>query len=498
MITQMRYMPVEEQSYPFQTAVHRCRLEKRSYIEDEYLMSGTANLYTETGMEHEVKVFYGNAPYTTRLLVRRPAEIKNFSGNVVLEILNSTARVDIDRMWVNTWEYLTQNGDIYVGITSKGHVVESLKRFDAKRYAEVNWNNPLPERQPEAEDSLGFLPQFESGLYWDMQTELAGLLRSQDEKNPLRDYVAFSHPYLYLLGWSQSTGYINRTLASFAYRPENCAAGSLFDGYLAAGGDSSLAPVNSCEIRESNGRMCRAGTAPFQGIARSREPLIAINTESENRGANWGADRDMPQEKFRSYQIAGTSHDAYYNMDCYYEGQLGEDAARAGTPLLYEGTAAPLDVPYHYVFHAALRNLYAWVREGVPAPHAPRIEVTATPEGSFDALMAMQGGPSMKYENRKDLFGNSLGGIRLATQDYPIGRYESYSVRSDGSLQGLYGSVHTFPREQLQLLYGSLAHYKELVRSNAQSNIAEGFLLEQDEEAYVEYCVQLAARGGLR
>ena len=106
---------------------------------------------------------------------------------MVVEVLNATAMMDIDRMWVNSWKHFTRSGDVYVGITSKGHVVDALKRFDPARYAPISWANPMPERAipPFAKGPFPFLAQYESGLFWDMQVELARLLRSEDAKNPL-------------------------------------------------------------------------------------------------------------------------------------------------------------------------------------------------------------------------------------------------------------------------------------------------------------------------
>ena len=182
MITKMTQIPVTEENYPFQSAAKKCNFDALGYIEDEYFMSGTANVYTEKDKNHQVEPIFEGAPYTTRLLIRRPADPKKFSGNVVIEILNASAMMDIDRMWVNTWQYLTRNGDIYIGITSKGHVVDTLKRFNPERYAEINWVNPMPEREaPQVQGPFGCLPQYEAGLYWDMQTDLARLLRTDSE-----------------------------------------------------------------------------------------------------------------------------------------------------------------------------------------------------------------------------------------------------------------------------------------------------------------------------
>ncbi|MDR2304344.1 MAG: hypothetical protein LBE10_07135 [Treponema sp.] len=65
---------------------------------------------------------------------------------VVVEILNSTANFDIGRIRVNSWPFFMRNGDIYAGITGKGHVVDSLLRFGKKRYGPINRAKPLPGR----------------------------------------------------------------------------------------------------------------------------------------------------------------------------------------------------------------------------------------------------------------------------------------------------------------------------------------------------------------
>lgn len=495
MITEMKQIPVTADSYPFQTAARRCAFEEIGYVEDEYFMSGTANIYTETDQEHHVKPIYEGAPYTTRLLVRRPADKARFSGNVVVEILNASAMMDIDRMWVNTWQYLTRNGDIYIGVTSKGHVVDTLKRFNSERYAPINWSNPLPDRPEPPSAQFVFLPQFESGLYWDMQVELAKLLRTDSPLNPIRNY---GKCYLYLLGWSQSGSYMSRILNSFAYLPENTENGPLFDGYLEAGADCALAPINAYEPSALDGRISGDGTTPKGGILLSREPYIAINTESENRGANWVGDCDRPDCKFRTYQIPGTSHDAYYNMITYYEGHLHEDSKNYGCELRFSGCEGePLDTPYEYIFQAALRNLYVWVREGVPAPHAPKIDTVIAGPKDFDALGIMAKGIKMKYENRKDVFGNTTGGIRMAALDYPVGRYTSFSTRADGSYDPMFGTVYPFSLQQLKEMYGTLDNYRHLVEKSADETIALGFLMKEDKAAYVDATVNMAERRGL-
>ena len=224
MITEMKKIPITEESRPFATALKVCPLETLGYVEEEFFQTGTANVYREGEGAPVVEI--ADAPYTTRLLVRRPRDPEKFSGNVVVEILNASAMMDIDRIWVNTWRYFTRHGDIYIGNTSKGHVVDALKGCDPARYAAINWANPAPERVPsEAVRSsrFGFLPQYEQGLFWDMLIDLAKLLRTDSPLNPI---AGFGRAWLYLSGWSQSGAYLSRVVNSFAYLPENCGGGA--------------------------------------------------------------------------------------------------------------------------------------------------------------------------------------------------------------------------------------------------------------------------------
>ncbi|MEG1754305.1 MAG: alpha/beta hydrolase domain-containing protein, partial [Christensenella sp.] len=71
MINKMEYIETNEQSYPFVSAVERCGLEKAGYIEKEYFMYGTANVY-ETLENDEIGIRAKDAPYVNRLIVRAP------------------------------------------------------------------------------------------------------------------------------------------------------------------------------------------------------------------------------------------------------------------------------------------------------------------------------------------------------------------------------------------------------------------------------------------
>ena len=479
MLKSFTYQPVTETSRPFAAAAETCGFAEKGYVEDEYFQTGTANVYEENP-DLSPEILYPDAPYTTRVLIRRPADPGAFSGNVVIEILNSSANIDIDRMWVNSWPFFMRNGDIYVGISSKGHVVDALKRFDPERYAAINWANPLPDRKPPEKSHFLFLPQYESGLFWDMLIDLAELLRSDSPENPIAGYKAGEKGrYLYLTGWSQSGGYIARMIRSFHDKVR-------FDGYLLAGSGPQCAPMNAYCPQDRN----RSGL-PAGSILGAPEPVIAINTESENRHTFWYGDFDEPQFKFRTYQIAASSHDTKYNLLDYYGEKGLAELERIGIHNAYYGVDGdPLDYPYEVIFNAAFHHLYRWVREGVPAPHAPKIETrmgdkpSGDPFGSFVA-------------NKTDAFGNCKGGIRTPAADYPTGKYTSFSTCADGRVMAMFGKVNPFPPALLKLLYGSLGHYRELITEGCADAVASGFMLPEDVDGFIERVVADAEKRGL-
>ena len=487
MLHSFALLPTTPESKPFASAVEACGLEKLGYVEEEFLQTGTANLYREDA-RHQVEPFYCGAPYCTRVLLRRPSEPEKWSGNVVVEVLNSSANIDIDRMWVNSWPFFTRNGDIYVGISSKGQVVDVLKRFDPERYAPICWDNPLPERVPAYNPPAGpghILLQYEVGLFWDMLLDLARLLRSDRPENPLR---GLSRPYLYLTGWSQSTGYVVRYVSSFAYRRENLTAGPLFDGYLNGGGGVWYAALDNLQKVS----MGDPGLQPG-GVFGAREPFIAVNTEMENRIAFWYGDFDEPDFKLRTWQISGSSHNSKYNLLDYYgpEG-VRELEEKYGIYNGYYGVdGGPLDAPHELVFNAAWYALYRWAREGVPAPHAPKIETEIRDRPSDPRSGSF-------VWNRTDAFGNCLGGIRTPAIQYPTARYYHTSHRADGSANPSFGTANPFSPDLLRELYGSLAHYATLISQEYDRLSAQGFLLPEDKPQFLADTLALAARRGLR
>lgn len=463
-------------SHPFPSATHKLGFEKAGYVEEEYFFEGTANVYEENG-ERSKKILHENMPYCNRFLVRKPADAERFSGNIVVEILNATAGFDIDRMWIVGAKELMRNGDIYVGITSKPDVLDSMMSADSERYAPISWKIPYirPENRYGVTDrrALPKKQDCETGLFWDMLTDMAERLRTDEAMIPKG-----AKRYLYLLGWSQSAVYMYTYLNYFAF-PE--AGNSIFDGYLAAGGvHSFIVPLNQNDYgRETDVRRNMITYMPV--------PFISVQTESENAYFDGltvrQEDSDEENLKYRIYEIAGATHDTKFSLLDYYAED--QDMERTGCKPGYDRFLDdyPNDYPYEYCFYAIYRMLFSWVREGTCPPHGERIAVDS--DG----------------ENRKDALGNAIGGVRTPFLDVPVAAYYPYFAikRENGVIDkhGLFGHTEPFSKHKFEKLYGSIEYYRKLVEHSAKEQETRGFLLPEDIEACIEEALMRVGLYGL-
>lgn len=489
MISAVTEMPITETSYPFSSAERYCHLGELGYVEREYRFDGMANVYRTADEDGAVEVETPNAPYSNRIIVRAPKDSSRASGNVVVEIINPTSFMEIERMWILGHGEFVRSGDIYVGITSKPNTIAKLKEFNSERYGFMNWANPTPERpfgfDPADLERGGALPDmdvtYEPGLFWDMLTDLAWLLRGDSVLNPIREYP---RDVICLTGWSQSGAYLFRYLNSFAYREDVRRDGRVFDGYLSGGGIHSMCiPVNQYEsARNYAHRLLR--------VEHAEEPFIALQTESENgRFESWRTtmpDSDDPTFRYRLYEVTGASHDTKWSYVDYYGND--EDLKRIDHLPVYRGKhAEPNSYPSQYLFHAAFRNLFRWVRTGVAPMSCPRIEIDST------------------GENIKDAFGNTKGGLRTCLLEHPFARYSNTSEVEPGqgtvdkrsSKDGLFGHMESFSPSMLKELYGTLDNYRALCERDTAIEVSRGFICAEDARELVEFAVESASERGL-
>src|SRR5712691_3025090 len=181
-------LPVSSDSVPFLAAdknLEPTDLKKHGYIEEEFIVTGTANVY-DWAANGALTVKTPNVPYGTRVLVRRPADPGRFSGDVVVEPLNTVRRNDWSWMWGYVGEQILQHGDAWVGITLPSSS-QALRKFNPARYVAVSFANPTPTPCTAGGNNTA-VSEIEDGLKWDAISQVGALLKSNVASRPLAGY----------------------------------------------------------------------------------------------------------------------------------------------------------------------------------------------------------------------------------------------------------------------------------------------------------------------
>ena len=449
-------IPVTADSVPFLAADRNLEpmdLKKYGYVEEEFIVSGQANVY-DWAADGTVTVKTSGAPYGTRILIRRPADAARFSGNVVVELLNSVRRFDWAWMWGYAHDHILENGDAWIGLEMPGGV-QGLKKFNPLRYAAVSFPNPT-SATPCGTGANATPSESEEGLRWDVITQVGALLKSNMPSRPL---ARFRVEALFLTtGQSPDLmTYIN------AIHPRvNLENGKpVYDGYLIKQ-PGNPARINQCAT-------VPGASDPRRLIRKTNVPVIAVLAQGEVVDAlPWRrADSDDTSDKFRLYEIAGASHidgSAYLGLP-----SLQDQAASGATP---QGNEAwPLtskcdpDIPLtalpvmSYAFNAAFDNLEKWARNGTPAPRAPLIELK-------DGAVAL------------DQFGNGLGGVRSPYVDVPVATYTTTSPGPSTCRE--LGHKISFDAARMSALYSSDKVYADKVSQSVDRLIKDRWLTAAD------------------
>ncbi len=449
-------IPVTADSVPFLAADRNLEpidLKKYGYVEEEFIVTGKANVY-DWAADGTVTVKTPGAPYGTRILVRHPAAAGRFSGNVVVELLNSVRRFDWSWMWGYAHDQILENGDAWIGIEMPGGA-PGLKKFNPARYAAVSFPNPTPAI-PCGTGANAAASDSEEGLRWDMITQVGTLLKSNVASRPLE---GFRVQALFLTA-GQSPDLM--TYINAIHPRANLDSGKpVYDGYLIKQ-PGNPARINQCATAPG-------ASDPRRLIRKTNVPVIAVLAQGEVVDAlPWRrADSDDASDKFRLYEIAGASHidgAAYFGLP-----SLQDQAATGATP---QGTAAwPLtsrcdpDIPLtalpvmSYVFNAAFANLAQWARMGTPAPRAPGIELK-------DGAVAL------------DQFGNGLGGVRSPYVDVPVATYTTTSPGPSTCRE--LGHKIPFDAARMSTLYSTDKVYADKVAQSVDRLVKERWLTEAD------------------
>lgn len=449
------------QSHPFGGAAHTLRpqdLAKLGYVEEEFLMSGQANVYDWPAPGPAV-VRTADAPYTTRLLVRRPISPKKFSGSVVVEPLNPSNLFDLNIGWGLSGEHFVRNGDVWVGVTVKPVSVVALKTFDPVRYGALSFANPLPLSDP---NNCATVPgdssrSTENGLAWDIISQTGAWLKSQHSSNPLRAAKGFNLQRLIGFGYSQTGGYMYNYINGI-HPLETARNGGqpLYDAYIVAvagGAFAGIYPINQCRA-----------VPPLADVRRQFNqvgvPIMHIMSQSDYlRGITARRpDSDQPGDLFRHYEMAGAGH---ATPDELYSAAKPEDIVKAGRAVppmaCNEGPRSRFPSSIH--FNAVFQNMDLWLRRGLPPPHADVIEV--------------RNGAGVK-----DVFGNLVGGLRSPYVDVPTSTWNGASTGA--SFCFIAGHEIPFDQARLNQLYLNHGDYVQKVKASVLRLVQDRLLTPAD------------------
>jgi hypothetical protein len=426
-------------------------LQKSGYTEDEFLISGKANVY-DWAADGALTVKAADAPYTTRILVRHPADPAKFSGTVVVEIMNAARQWDWPMMWGYLSPQIMEHGDAWVGVTMPG-AVPGLHKFDDIRYGAISFHNPAPGGCPNAR------PDREDGLKWDMLSQVGAALKSDAPGHPL---AGFKVEYLYM---TTQGGDVVTYINAIHSHAKLANGKPVYDGYLVKeiGGPGR---INQCAEAV-------AKSDPRYVIHNVGVPVITVQAESEVLVglAARRPDGDTAGDRYRLYEIAGAQHLDIYPYQVFPNFADQEAAGNAqGTPDWPFNARCTPEIQMNdnpllsYEFHAALANLDQWVRKGTPPPRAERVKVKDEDTDHPSVML--------------DQYGNGLGGVRTFYVDLPVATYYMSSPGPGNCRE--FGHTAPFDWGRLEALYGNYKNYANKVSQSVDRSVKERWFTDYD------------------
>ncbi|MDL2233952.1 hypothetical protein LJC63_10315 [Ruminococcaceae bacterium OttesenSCG-928-L11] len=462
-------IPSTPESKPLNAAMDQTDpmdLNEFGYLEEEYFVSGNANVYARFEYGEDIMVKVKDAPYTFRILVRKPADPKRFSGNVLVEIMNYAYKQDNPFTgWGEMDEYMLRSGDGWVGVTVRDVAVKTLKTFDPVRYAPLNCANPIPPEQRKeyvlTHEKYGKHPEMENGLMYDVLSQVAMLCRSGAAQSP---FAGYDVQYLFATGASAGNlSAYSGSVHSYAMRDDK---NYVYDGFLLQM-TSSTAQLNNEEpgISVPDPRSTTRPCVPTMRVITMGD-LFGVGFHRSWAIAQRRPDADEPGNRFRLYEVAGAK---VGGRDDKLVSINKETALRAG---FKDDMPGPVHeyrnylFPIHYIQRCAFDNLKKWVRYGIQPPYAERMETkVGYPDGHPDKDFVL------------DDAGNVKGGVRSPMVDVPIATYEWG------------GNIRPFGREELVRRYGSKQAYLAKFARSLKETVEKRFILPEDAYELLSHMV---------
>ena len=392
------------------------------WVEEEFFFEGTAKTYT-TATATE-------APFKSRILVRRPTDPKDFNGTVIVDWNNVTIPADRDVAWSVVHDTIMERGFAYVSVAAQRLSIEAsplaLKQWDPVRYGSLS--------HPGDDYSFDIFAQAAEAV---LDEKVLGELRPCVERR-------------LAMGASQSGSRLK------TYINEVQEQTGIFDGFSPQ--ISSPADVN-----------------------RDLVPILWVNSQAEVDDTE-AVPADS--EQFRLWEIAGAAHTSnssstYNDQQLIYNHSNGNagawDKVSADT---WGYLANPGDCLHRnwyqpgLIWATSLVALDDWVRSGrapEPMPRAAR-----GPDGTLQF----------------DEFGNLLGGVRTPILDVPIASYFAGITPAPttdpcgvaGGRMALTGTTRIFTAEQLGALYESGDDFLQKFNDATTEALRAGFITPEDAD----------------
>jgi hypothetical protein len=420
-------------------------LAEAGYVQAEYPVSGTATSYSAPGGLPTDGTYRltpdASAEYTTRIVVRRPASARHFSGTVVVEWLNVSGGVDAAPDYTYLADEIVRRGDAWVGVSAQRIGVEG---------GTVAVKAPGAELQGAGKGLRAIDPARYGALHhpgdsfsYDIFTQVGRALRRSGHDGPLG---GLRPARLLAVGESQSA--FTMTTYVDGVQPLT----HEFDGFLVHSRGGAPAPVSapggSIDIAGS------LGGRPTRIRTDLQAPVIVVETETDVAGVlGYLPARQPDSERFRLWEVAGTAHADAFQVGAY------ESRMDCGTPI-NRGQQ-------RFVLRAALRDLDRWAAGGEAPPTAPRLDVDTT-------------GATPRF--RLDEVGNVTGGVRTPAVDAPVDVLSGLAPSDASVICILLGSTTPIHDDVLAGRYPDRDAYLAAYRQATDAAIRAGFVLRDDRD----------------
>lgn len=439
-------------------------LKAAGYVEEEFYLSGLAPAITAAGET------LADAPFVTRILVRRPADPARFNGTVIIEPFSWFGERAAG--WILTRAYLLRKSYAYVGYTlninapaadpkfppdeASGEAASSgpdasglyrpivnfdfMRRFDYARYAPLgSYYDPARFLRGGAPDP--FAPQSQA-----IGAQLALLLKSNASEGPMGGLRV---ERVYVNSWAVTAQVWMDYLDQGRHQAWRMPDGRpLIDAYMT--GRMAYGEVGGDVVRVP----ARMPTdAPFVTIYSQSEAM-----HDALEGIALPPDSDAPM--LRYYEVAGMPHLREADLGTWHREYRAADVGKADDPrcqTLY-------DEPVEVVAAALLDGMDRWVRDGTPMPRAPR-------------LQRSQGRGGIVRDRRT---GNMIGGVR---PPWVVAPDATYWTEQETGCGLVYDTKVRFSAERMVRLYGNWQRYKQAFEAAKRSAVHQRFLLPEDADA---------------